>query len=83
MGRSPIHMPRWASRIDLHVKSVRVERVQEISAEDAIAKGIMPGGVRWIGDARGKFRDLWNALHGPGAWDRNDWVWVYEWESLK
>lgn len=22
------------------------------------------------------FRRLWNSIHGPDAWDRNDWVWV-------
>lgn len=36
----PIHMPRWASRLILEVVSVRVELLQEISVEDAIAEGV-------------------------------------------
>jgi hypothetical protein len=37
---SPIHMPRWASRLTLEITEVRVQRVQEVGAEDCEAEGI-------------------------------------------
>lgn len=74
-----IHMPRWASRITLRVTSVRVERVQAISEEDARAEGVEPAGGFmatsgcWqnyaadgpsLSSARGSFTTLWDSVNG-------------------
>ena len=73
-----IHMPRWASRLTLIVESVKVERLQDISEEDAIAEGCAPDEAglnpNSIGPAKAIFEQLWNSINGPGAWDANPWV---------
>ncbi len=85
--RPSIFMPRWASRITLEITDIRVERVQEITVEDAIAEGCMPyfegGDTLFIGretfhPARGLFRTLWDSLNAKRGygWDTNCWVWV-------
>lgn len=82
-----IHMPRWASRITLEVTGVRVERLQDISARDAIAEGVKPtsDGAFHIEEDQYRAPDpaecyarLWEAINGPGSWDANRWVWVVE-----
>jgi hypothetical protein len=84
--RPSIYMPRWASRITLEITSVRVERVQEITPNDAVAEGVdektcdtgeHAGSSEWI-DYRSGFIKLWdsiNAKRGDG-WDVNPFVWV-------
>lgn len=89
-----IHMPREAARIFLKVKNVRVERLQDISEEDAKAEGverntriitssiIQPAVSPYI-TFRNGFAKLWdkiNAKRGFG-WDINPWVWVIEFEK--
>lgn len=73
-----IHMPRWASRIDLEIVSVRVERLQDITEEDARSEGIGDGATEGIFDgARAEFGALWNHINGARAtWESNPWVWV-------
>jgi len=80
--RPSIHMPRWASRLTLTVTAVKVERLQAISAGDAISEGIayppegmtMDEAVEYGVDPRGEFRQLWGEIYGPGAWDANPFV---------
>ena len=95
--RPSIHMPRWASRMTLEVKSVRVERLQDISEDDARAEGATPatepptaaalmtavGRGAWFMPHRSAFANLWNTINGPGAWDANPWVWVIGFERGK
>lgn len=88
--RPSIHMPRWASRILLEITSVRVERLQDISEEQAIAEGPpglafpAPPGSHWVTEdgRRRAFMRLWDDVNGAGAWDANPWVWVVEFKRV-
>lgn len=93
--RPSIHMPRWASRIDLEVTGVRVERLQDISEADAIAEGLdrvndgaAQFGVHglatsWRNDPREAFCALWESINGDRSWDTNPFVWVIEFKRIK
>lgn len=84
--RPSVHMPRWASRLTLHVTDVRVERLRDISEGDARAEGISPlatGRYHCGYDEEGEitskspvtaFGWLWNSINGPDAWMANPWV---------
>jgi hypothetical protein len=86
--RPSIHMPRWASRITLRIKDIRVERLQDISEDDARAEGVTPldyaaHHVAAGCGARIAFEQLWNKINSPGAWEANPWVWVVSFERVK
>ncbi|KKK61125.1 hypothetical protein LCGC14_3017480 [marine sediment metagenome] len=78
-------MPRWASRINLEITGVRVERLQEITWQDCKAEGItletdLFPTVNPESKYLDRFKRLWdflNAKRGYG-WSANPWVWVIE-----
>lgn len=83
------YLPRWASRITLEVLGVRVERLQDISEEDARAEGVALEDGQWTdedgtlrSDYRTAFRRLWISINGQDSWDANPWVWVVEFRRL-
>jgi hypothetical protein len=85
--KSPYHMHRWQSRINLEIKSIRVERLQQISEEDAKAEGCeLAKGYEELTKElfrhpyREVFQDLWNSINTKRGfpWASNPWVWVIE-----
>lgn len=80
--RPSIFMPRWASRLTLQLTGVRVERLQDISEEDAKAEGCEASELVQMKDGSPcystTFQKLWRNIHGidnPAAWDSNPWCW--------
>lgn len=76
-------MPRWASRLSLEITEMRVERLQDISEEDAQREGVKASDVVELNDGSpcytAPFQELWRRIHGidnPNAWESNCWVWV-------
>ncbi|MBJ2228545.1 hypothetical protein JFT67_05750 [Pseudomonas simiae] len=93
-GRPSIHMPRWVSRILLEITDVRVERLQDISEEQAKAEGVrlytdhaelgdwwhVEGIETYSADPRKSFELLWSSVGGD--WQANPWVWVVEFKPV-
>ncbi|OPZ53593.1 MAG: hypothetical protein BWY91_01907 [bacterium ADurb.BinA028] len=71
-------MRRWMSRLTLELTGVRVQRLSDISEDDAQAEGVIGLYVQKE-EAPSRvvaYRDLWESLNGPGSWAANPWVWV-------
>ena len=89
--RVSIHMPRWASRINLEITGIRCERLNDISEKDAFDEGTgvvdREGVMQHAGGhpsySIGAFKTLWESINGPGSWDVNPFVWVVEFKKLE
>ena len=76
-------MPRKYSRITLEITDIRVERLQDISEEDAKAEGA-PTECCVIGDKHFLgFRRLWKSIYGQDSWQSNPFVWVVEFKRVE
>ena len=75
-----IHMPKEAARIFLRVTNVRVERLQDMTDDDAEAEGCFDYTSTALG-----FPDVWDSTIKKSdldcyGWNANPWVWVIEFE---
>ena len=91
-------MPRWASRITLEITNIRVERLQEISENDAFEEGIddendsfieaeryLAGGSSIQGGCPAiyAFIELWDSISKKYPWKSNPWVWIIEFKKIE
>ncbi len=83
-----IFMPRRFCRLLLRVVEVRVQRVQEISADDGQAEGIDISAIPGLGSDAcivKAFAGLWDSINARRGhpWSANDWVWAITFERIK
>ncbi|MCB0545705.1 MAG: hypothetical protein KDC70_19415 [Saprospiraceae bacterium] len=95
--RPSIHMPRAACRLLLDISDLRVQRLHDISEEDAIAEGVssfMPGPLQTFYrnyltckfqclTAVASFQSLWTKINGPESWAKNPWVWTIKFKRIQ
>ena len=74
----------------LEITEIRVQRLQDISTEDAIAEGVPCSpvfdedrGIDGQAFPRREFFDLWDSIYGEGASKENPWVWAITFKMLE
>lgn len=85
-------LPAWAVRIELEITAITVERLQDISTEQALAEGVQPfasggfhvedGRHHHATDPRLSFASLIESTTGDGLWAANPWVWAINFKPV-
>lgn len=84
-----IFMPRWASRIILEITEIRVERLQDITHQDAWREGINLPAYAPVLDTKypsptDKCKELWDSINAKKhPWSSNPWVWVISFKRIQ
>jgi hypothetical protein len=87
-----IHMPYAYRRLTLEIEGLRIERLQDISEDDAKAEG---AGKLCFDEDDGKFHEIpghgcyktgfagiWTGIHGADSWEANPWTWVISFRRM-
>ncbi len=92
-----IFLPRWACRLELEITEVRVQRLQDISEEDAIAEGMDGRYAKFINEkmvrvCKGQcprtpveqYAALWDRINKDPAkaWAANPWCWCVSFRRI-
>jgi hypothetical protein len=95
--KNKMFMPARHARYFIEIVSARPERLQDISEYDAIAEGIsyskspvglccwdyLRGGYNMMTTPIASYEFLWKSINGQKSWDKNPWVWVYQFNLRK
>lgn len=94
--RTSMFMPKYASRIEVPITNVRIERLKDISTADISAEGVrQTEDGFWLAPLAGvpdypwgradlAYAALWNSINGEKMpWDKDPWVWVYEFANAR
>jgi len=89
--RPSIFLRRNNSRINLEITNIKVERLHDITEDEAIKEGTQgphhlsgeySHGVGWFRSAISSFLNLWEKINGKGSWQLNPYVWVVSFKVL-
>ncbi len=82
---SSIHMPRDWSRITLEITGLRIERLHDITEDDAKAEGVLlkDDSAGAFQTYRQSFAWLWHKINGMDSWTADPWVWVVSFKRIK
>jgi hypothetical protein len=93
--KSPRFMPKAASRIKLEITDIRVEKLCDITEEDAMAEGSERGiyrtGPKYTqfhlelnhhASYKDGYKFIWETINGKDSWGKNPWVWVLSFKKV-